>query len=534
MLLKPLGAVGSSGPEAVELAAQCGMRLDPWQELLLEISMAENAAGLWAASEVGLIASRQNGKNGGVEARELFGLAILHEWIIHTSHLFKTTKESYDRLMALVEGNPDVKDCLISSVASPASGYEMRFRGGGRITFIARSRSSGRGLTGDLLVCDEAQDMTDEAQGALLPVISARPGAQVWYLGSAPGLGSTVMHRVRTRGRQGLGERFAYLEFSADPEADLDDREGWAQANPALGDRITEEAIEAERASMSDEMFARERLSISPDLLESGGIFGKAWAGICDPDLQVEAELFAFDVNPERSAAAIVAIGAGPTVEVVDYRPGVAWLEERIIELKDRYHCRFALDKNGPAGAFVEALERKRVRLVELDSRDMVRACGAFFDRVMDQQLRIRANNDLDAAVAGAVKREVADAWAWGRKKSFYDISLLVAATAGVWAHANKTKSRVVSLAAALEEAEKRSKNIEYVEGDITAMKFPDASFDGLWSHASLVHLESIEDVEKKGFEPMALRYLYLTAHYRDPLNFTWTSLEAAQNGLNN
>jgi len=48
-----------------------------------------------------------------------------------------------------------------------------------------------------------------------------------------------------------------------------------------------------------------------------------------------------------------------------------------------------------------------------------------------------------------------------------------------------------------LEEAEKRSKNIEYIEGNITAMKFPDASFDGLWSHASLVHLESIEDVEK-------------------------------------
>lgn len=48
-----------------------------------------------------------------------------------------------------------------------------------------------------------------------------------------------------------------------------------------------------------------------------------------------------------------------------------------------------------------------------------------------------------------------------------------------------------------LEEAEKRSKDIEYIEGNITAMKLPNASFDGVWSHASLVHLESIEDVEK-------------------------------------
>jgi len=30
----------------------------------------------------------------------------------------------------------------------------------------------------------------------------------------------------------------------------------------------------------------------------------------------------------------------------------------------------------------------------------------------------------------------------------------------------------------------------------------------------------------------LALRYLYLGAHYRDPLNFTWDSLEASQNAL--
>jgi len=30
----------------------------------------------------------------------------------------------------------------------------------------------------------------------------------------------------------------------------------------------------------------------------------------------------------------------------------------------------------------------------------------------------------------------------------------------------------------------------------------------------------------------MALRYLFLTAYYRDPLNFTWKSLEAAQSAL--
>ncbi len=44
----------------------------------------------------------------------------------------------------------------------------------------------------------------------------------------------------------------------------------------------------------------------------------------------------------------------------------------------------------------------------------------------------------------------------------------------------------------------------------------------------------TLGDVAKKGFDPMAVRYLFLTAHYRSKLNFTWESLEAAQNALLN
>jgi len=454
---KPQGIKGSSGPEAVEFGQACGMDLDVWQAGFLDLAMSERADGSWAASEAGLIASRQNGKNGAIEVREGFGLTILHEWIIHTSHLFKTTRESYDRLLALIEANPDVKDCLVSAVASPASGYEMKFRGGGRITFIARSRSSGRGLTGDLLIFDEAQDLNDDAQGALLPTISARPGAQAWYLGSAPDIGSVVFHRVRKRGRSGEDPRLAYMEFSAEPDADPDDRDAWAQANPALGIRITEEAVESERRSMSAEMFLRERLSISPDVSDFGVFTREAWDAVCDPDTKAVATMFAFDVNPERSAAAIVAVGKGPTVEVVDYLPGVAWLADRIVELRDKYKAPFAVDKMGPAGAFVDELTRRHVRLVQLDSRDMVAASALFYDAVLDRGLKIRRHRDLDAAVIGAAKRPVGDAWAWGRKTSSIDISLLVAASVGVWAAGRAGKPKVLSMAALMEQLDEET-----------------------------------------------------------------------------
>ena len=57
---------------------------------------------------------------------------------------------------------------------------------------------------------------------------------------------------------------------------------------------------------------------------------------------------------------------------------------------------------------------------------------------------------------------------------------------------------------------------------------------DGEKMSKSKKNFYRIEDLVQKGFDPLALRYLFLTAHYRDKLNFTWESLEAAQNALNN
>lgn len=50
----------------------------------------------------------------------------------------------------------------------------------------------------------------------------------------------------------------------------------------------------------------------------------------------------------------------------------------------------------------------------------------------------------------------------------------------------------------------------------------------------SLENFYNLEFLIKKKFNPLALKYLFLTSHYRSKLNFTWPSLEAAQNALNN
>jgi cysteinyl-tRNA synthetase len=41
----------------------------------------------------------------------------------------------------------------------------------------------------------------------------------------------------------------------------------------------------------------------------------------------------------------------------------------------------------------------------------------------------------------------------------------------------------------------------------------------------------SLAEVKEKGFNPLALRYFFLQAHYRSKQNFTWEALQAAQTG---
>ena len=43
----------------------------------------------------------------------------------------------------------------------------------------------------------------------------------------------------------------------------------------------------------------------------------------------------------------------------------------------------------------------------------------------------------------------------------------------------------------------------------------------------------TVSDIEQKGFEPLAFRYLTMTVHYKAKMNFTWEALEGAQKALN-
>ena len=52
---------------------------------------------------------------------------------------------------------------------------------------------------------------------------------------------------------------------------------------------------------------------------------------------------------------------------------------------------------------------------------------------------------------------------------------------------------------------------------------------EGTKMSKSLGNFLTIDDIVKKGVDPMALRLLFLQTHYRNEMNFTWVALEAAQ-----
>lgn len=434
-------SLATSGAEASELAESAGLSLDPWQRFSLDVMLGERRDGKWSAFEHGQLVARQNGKGGILEARELAGLYLFGErLLLHTAHEFKTAQEAFLRVKALIDNTDDLRKKVARIRTSHGEeGIELLGRyGGARLRFLARSRSSGRGFTGDLLVFDEAQELPETAVGAALFALSARPNPQVVYTGTVPAPENDAEHwtKVRDRGRTGGDPSLAWLEWSpGESVADLDDRQVWADANPALGIRITEETIQRERNALSDDTFARERLSIWTPQGAKVVIDPTLWKALHDPHPPtVTGPAFAIDVNPDRSRSSLAFAGHRPDgkrhVEVILNDRGTSWVLDALIQLTIEHPgAVVVLDTTGPAGSLLKDIEDAGIVPLVVSAREMAQACGAFYDAVVDKaNLSHFDQPALNSALGAARKRPLGDAWAWHRRDST-DISPLVAVT---------------------------------------------------------------------------------------------------------
>jgi len=440
--------VASTGAEAVELARMAGLVLDPWQEFILSNALNERADGKWAALEVGVVVPRQNGKGALLEARELAGLFLLEERLItHSAHLFDTSMEAFLRLLTLIEQSPDL-DRRVKRVTRSHGEEGIEIKGGQRIRFRTRTKGGGRGFSGDCLILDEAMFLPEATIGALWPTLTARENPQVWYTGSAVdqhvhehGL---ALARVRRRGLAGGDEALAYFEHSADAEMDTvhevaDDARAWAQANPGLGIRLRAEVIAAEKRAMDPRTFATERLGVGdwpsglPD--EEDMISQETWDSCEDENSMAEDPVsLAFDVTPDRLRAVIAVAGVRSDrnlhIEVVDHRRGTGWVAERLADLTRRHRVAgIFYDDRSPAAALLKQMRELDIIVTSVPMAEYVQRCGQFVDAVNEDLVRHLGTPELKAAVLGAAKRPLGDAWAWSRKSSAVDICPLVACT---------------------------------------------------------------------------------------------------------
>lgn len=451
--------------EAVELAAQAGLHLDPWQQLVLVDALGERADGKWAAFEVAMIVARQNGKSAVFEARALAGLFLLGEQLIlYSAHEFKTASEMFRRILSLIEGNAAFRK-RVKAVARSKGEEGVELVTGQRLRFVARSTGSARGFSADCVMWDECQNLPDAAVDAMVPTMNARPNPQLWYGGSAPDKNLAPCEqitRVRNRALSEAPGGLAYFEWSAQLCTDLcatscsdhdspSDPATWAKTNPGLGVRIDLERIEVMHATMSRAGFAREVLSVGNYPSEAGGwevISEAAWRQIEDAESRPgDPVVFAIDVTPEQSHAAIAVAGRRPDglihVEVIDHRPGTAWVIDRVRDLKERWSpAAIVMDAGGPAGSLAAEFAMAEIELAMPTYREVGQAYGSFYSSVVrpieaDESwcptLRARPHPALSSALAGATRRPIGDAFAWNRRGVSVDISPLVAVTLARW-----------------------------------------------------------------------------------------------------
>lgn len=404
------------------LTANAVGRLEPleWQEGILDGWLGRRADGKWAATACGMSVPRQNGKTlGVVEVRMNYGLLVLGEEIVYTAHLQKTSTEIFEDMKAFFE-QPRIRR-HVADIKTALGREQIIMRNGGRVKFVARTRNGGRGLHGDLLVFDEAQELTAFQQGSFLPVISASPNPQTIYIGTPPdeGADGEVFWRIRKATLDGDNSATAWAEWSVPEIGDVTDRDRWWATNPSLGVLIDEETVATECEQMASDTFARERLGWwAPRGTEvEHPIRAEEWDACATADppedgLMAVAVKFAVDGSRGTLAVCLKPEGGKPYIEAVESRNlagGTGWFARWLVQRRERV-ASCVID--GKAGS--EALAAKlagmgmpKAAYRIASTRDMAAANSMLVDAVREGEVEHFAQPALDAAATKCAKREI-------------------------------------------------------------------------------------------------------------------------------
>lgn len=457
-LVVPTGIEKTEWPSVARQLDRMDWPLDEWQRNLCTVATGLRSDGMYACGVGGLVLSipRQVGKTytvGGL----VFALCMAKPnlLVLWTAHRARTHNETF-RDMASRAESPSVKP-FVANVRRSNGEQEVEFKNGSRILFGARENGFGRGFKQvDILVLDEAQILTLKAMEDMVPATNAAPNGLVLMMGTPPRPNDPgeVFTDRREAALSGEDTDVLYVEIGADEEANPNDREQWAKANPSYPHRTSETAILRMRKMLGSlQSFMREGLGIWDKASKGRKAFTSAvWDARASEPVLEGVKSFGVKFSPDGSevglSGAIKADDGRIHIEGIRQAPmseGTQWLVDFLAERK-HVAAQIVIDGKGGVGYLVNALKAERVgaRVVVVPTLDQVIAAHSMFDRAVTQaEVTHSGNPDFDDQAKSAVRRKIGNngGFAWEAPTEDGSVVLLDAATLAHWA-AKTTKRR--------------------------------------------------------------------------------------------
>lgn len=452
-LILPSGIVATAWPRIETQLARMDLPLDEWQRGLCAAVLAKREGGQYACGIGGAILSiaRQSGKTHTVGAL-VFALCLENPGtlVLWTAHRTRTHNETFKTMDGMATRKRVAP--FIRSVRKANGEQEIEFNNGSRILFGARESGFGRGFAKvDIVVLDEAQILTEKAMEDMVPATNAAPNGLVLMMGTPPRESDPgeVFTNRRAEALSGEDEDVLYVEFSADKNADPNDRAQWAIANPSYPWRTSETAILRMRKLLgSVDSFLREGLGIwDEEALAAKAVDFSKWEQLTEPDPDPEWPITAFglDMNPEHTKVSIVAAtqrdDQRPHLELAADAPFsesgttalVDWLWERC-----KRRVPVVIDAFSPARDLLEAkLTQRGIKVQVLTTNDYVAACALMNEAVNKTAgLSHFGQAQLDRSAAAAVKdflKQRATSYKWNKENIDDDLAPFIAATCALF-----------------------------------------------------------------------------------------------------
>ena len=447
-LVIPDGIVSTGWPAVRDTLATLGVVFDGWQVDTSRVLLGKRADGLYACGEGGAVLSigRQIGKTFLVGSTA-FALALLtpNLTVLWTAHRLRTGNETFAKMQAFA-GQRKVKPFIQQIYVGSGTG-EIVFTNGSRILFGARERGFGRGFDDvDMIVFDEAQILTENAIDDMLPAANTAANPLFLFVGTPPKPSdpSAVFTGKRDAALAAVPDPDTlFVEMSADDDADLDDPDQWAKANPSFPVRTPASAMRRMRKNLSVESFRREALGIWGELkldADPRSINLTVWDGLALASHRAEYDhrsaRLAVAVADDRSWSSVAVAGVTPAgfevVRIVTNRPGTDWVVSRVPELVAELgnNAPVAVMKGDPlAGLLVAA----GVEIKGVGPADMSTATQKIIDatKVGSPVIRHCGEPEVRKSLGLAVLRPYgASRVVWGTGPLGGDISPLLAVTA--------------------------------------------------------------------------------------------------------